>query len=86
MEYEMVELGGLVGLVVSGYLVKFSGFDETLTTQLPETIVRVRLFEHGVPVIGFLIGLILLKMYSIDESEAYAIRSTLEAQRVDSRG
>ena len=75
------KVGITLALAVSGFLLNTSGFDAGLEEQTTETLTKIRIFEHGIPVIGFIIGLVLLKAYPITEKNAYETRAQLEAMR-----
>lgn len=75
------KVGLSVALAVSGFMINLTHFDAGLGEQTAETILRLRLFDLGVPVIGFVIGFILLMKYPITEQDAYAVRRQLELKK-----
>ena len=80
------KVGISLALAVSGFLINLTGFDADLTEQTASAILRLRLFDLGVPVLGFLAGFLLLLKYPITENDAYGVRVKLEARRNDPLG
>jgi GPH family glycoside/pentoside/hexuronide:cation symporter len=78
----ITKVGTSVTFLVSGVALYFSGFDEKLGAGQPEgTMTILRLFFAGASVLAPLLALLCLKLYSIDEKRAYAIRAELETRR-----
>ncbi|MEN8255884.1 MAG: MFS transporter [Verrucomicrobiota bacterium] len=73
------KLGISLALVVSGFLLSSTGYDADLgTQQLASTITKMRLLDIGVPILGCLAGLLLIRLYPLDEQKAYEMRAELE--------
>ena len=71
----------LAGLL-TGVLLKASGFDVALETAQPEqTLFLLRIFDVGIPVITSMIALGVMVSYDITENRAHEIRGVLEARR-----
>ncbi|QHI70793.1 MFS transporter [Tichowtungia aerotolerans] len=75
------KVGLSMALGVSGFLINLTGYDAELPEQTADAILKLRLFDLGVPVIGFITGFILLMKYPITEKDAYDVRARLEADR-----
>lgn len=75
--------GLALALVVSGYVLSWSGFDVALGAhQLPEAIFNMRLYFTFIPVVTMAIALVLPYHYSITEKRAYELRAELADRRV----
>jgi len=54
---------------------------QELTKQSPESLLRMRIFEIGIPILLCVIALWLLKFYPLDDNRAYEVKQLLEARR-----
>jgi GPH family glycoside/pentoside/hexuronide:cation symporter len=70
-----------IATVVSGYVLRFTGFQEGLPTQTEATLFWIRFWEIGLPPCLCLISLILLVKYPLTEERAYQIKGLLAAKR-----
>lgn len=78
----ITKLGTSFTFLVSGIALYFSGFDESLGAAQPEgTMTTLRIFFVGASVLAPLLAMLSLKLYSIDENKAYAVRVELENRR-----
>lgn len=78
----ITKFGTSFTFLVSGIALYFSGFDEALGADQPEgTMTVLRLFFVGAAVLAPILAILCLKLYSIDEKQAYKIRDELEARR-----
>lgn len=78
----MVKLGMAVALAASGYLLKWTGFHESLGgNQTASTLFQLRAFEVGIPIVAYALAIWVMYTYDLDQSKAKAIRAQLEARR-----
>ncbi len=78
----VVKLGMALALGLSGFLLNATGFDVALEgAQSDRTLLLMRLFDVGVPIITSALAIWLVAGYPITEEKARAIRSQLEARR-----
>jgi GPH family glycoside/pentoside/hexuronide:cation symporter len=69
-----------IATVVSGYVLRWTGFVEGAATQSQGTLFWIRFWEIGLPPVLCLIGVALLAKYPLTEERAYQIKKLL-AQR-----
>lgn len=72
-----------IASVLSGYLLKWTGFNETMATQTESTLFWIRFWEIGLPSLLCLIAIFLLMKYPLTEERAYQIKSLLAARNAD---
>jgi glycoside/pentoside/hexuronide:cation symporter, GPH family len=78
----VVKLGMALALGLSGFLLNFTGFDVALEgNQSERTLLLMRLFDVGVPIVASAVAMWLVARYPITEEKAREIRSQLEARR-----
>lgn len=78
----MVKLGTAAALVLAGYLLNATGFDQALgPNQSPRTLSLMRLFETGIPVVSYILAIIAMITYRLSPERAREIRLELEARR-----
>ena len=78
----MVKVGMALAGVLTGVLLKVSGFDVALESNQPEqTLFLLRIFDVGIPIITSAIALLIMMSYSITEEKAHEIRGELERRR-----
>jgi GPH family glycoside/pentoside/hexuronide:cation symporter len=78
----MVKLGMALAVMVCGYLINFSGFRVELGDhQSPSTLVLLRVFEIGIPILAYLIAILAVATYDLDQDKAQEIRVLLEKRR-----
>ena len=78
----MVKFGMTLAGLLTGVLLKVSGFDVALETQQTErTLYLLRIFDVGIPIITSALALLIIARYSISEERASEIRHELEARR-----
>jgi GPH family glycoside/pentoside/hexuronide:cation symporter len=78
----ITKFGTSFTFLVSGIALYFSGFDEALGVNQPEgTMTILRLFFVGASVLAPILAILCLRLYSIDEKDAYLIREKLELRR-----
>lgn len=72
-----------IASILSGYLLKWTGFNETMATQTESTLFWIRFWEIGLPTLLCLIAIFLLMKYPLTEERAYQIKSLLAARNAD---
>ncbi len=78
----MVKLGLAIASLGSGFLLNLSGFHQELGLgQAPETLLWMRIFDIGIPIITSLAAIFIIRSFGISEDKAYDIRKQLEARR-----
>lgn len=78
----MVKVGMALAGLLTGVMLNISGFDVALTTAQPEkTLLLLRVFDVGVPLISSAIALWIISTYEISEAKAHEIRAMLEQRR-----
>jgi GPH family glycoside/pentoside/hexuronide:cation symporter len=78
----MVKVGMALAGLLTGVMLNVSGFDVALTTaQSEQTLLLLRIFDVGVPLITSAIALWIISTYEITESKAHEIREILEQRR-----
>jgi GPH family glycoside/pentoside/hexuronide:cation symporter len=78
----MVKVGMALAGLLTGVLLKVSGFDVALGAgQADQTLYLLRVFDVGIPIVTSLIALWLIATYSITEEKAHEIRAELERRR-----
>ncbi len=78
----MVKVGMALAGLLTGVLLKFSGFDQALGAgQADQTLFLLRIFDVGIPLITSAIALTIIARYSITEEKAHEIRAELENRR-----
>lgn len=77
----MVKIGMSLAGLLTGVLLKVSKFDLALGSgQEEKTLLLLRIFDVGIPVITSAIAIWIIAKYTITESRAYEIRAELEAR------
>jgi GPH family glycoside/pentoside/hexuronide:cation symporter len=78
----MVKLGMTLAGLLTGVLLKVSGFDVALEAgQAEKTLLLLRVFDVGIPIVTSAIALWIIFSYSITEEKAHEIRAELERRR-----
>jgi glycoside/pentoside/hexuronide:cation symporter, GPH family len=78
----MVKLGMALAFAVSGHLLNATGFNVALgVNQTTKTLLMLRVYDIGVPMITSLIALITISTFKITEEKALEVRKILEARR-----
>jgi len=79
----MVKFGFAIAGGLSGVILDAVGFDASAGAQTQETLMGLRAFYSGVPILGTLIALLVMRRYDIDEARANEIRAELEARKAE---
>ncbi len=78
----MVKVGMALAGLMSGVLLKYSGFNVDLETAQPEnTLFYLRVFDVVIPILTSAIAIAIMATYEISESQAHDIRASLEKRR-----
>jgi len=78
----MVKVGMALAGILTGVLLKVSGFDVALgAAQSQSTLFWIRIFDVGVPLVTSAIALFIMMSYEITETKAHEIRLELENRR-----
>lgn len=78
----MLKLGQAAASLLSGFLLNWTGFKESLHgNQTPQTLLYMRLFDIGIPIVASLIAIYFILTFEVTEDKAYEIRKQLEARR-----
>ena len=78
----MVKLGMAAALAGGGYLLNATGFDVALAgSQSARTIVLLRIFDAGIPMVASAIAIWAVATFPITEARAYEVRMELERRR-----
>ena len=78
----MVKVGMALAGLLTGILLKVSGFDVALgAAQAENTLFLIRVFDVGIPLLTSVIALWIISTYKLTEVKAYDIRTQLEARR-----
>jgi len=75
-----------IATVVSGYVLRFTGFREGMDTQSAATMFWIRFWEIGLPPALCLIGVVLLAKYPLSEERAYQIKKFLDERKAKALG
>lgn len=81
MFWWVIKLGMSAALMVSGYLLNFTGFDVDLPAQTEETLFWMRVYDVLIPTASSLVAIWLVYKYSITEEKALQTRQQLEQRR-----
>jgi len=82
----MVKLGLALASVASGFLINATGFHQELgLAQAPSTLLWMRIFDIGIPIITSIIAIFIIKTFEISEDSAYNIRGQIERRREERR-
>ena len=77
-----VKLGMALAFALSGHLLNFTGFNVALEgSQSAHTLLWMRVFDIGVPILTSLIAVAAVFTYNITEERAHQIRLELEKRR-----
>jgi GPH family glycoside/pentoside/hexuronide:cation symporter len=78
----VVKLGMAAALAGGGYLLNATGFDVALGgQQTARTILLMRLFDVGIPVVGSALAIWAIAAYPVTEAKAHEVRRELERRR-----
>ncbi|MBU1152338.1 MFS transporter, partial [Patescibacteria group bacterium] len=82
----MVKLGLAVTSLIAGFLLNASGFNVELgLNQSASALLKMRLFDIGIPIVTSLAAIFIIMTFSITETRAYDIRAQVERRREERR-
>lgn len=77
----MVKFGLAVAGLISGLILTFVGFDQTVAQQTPEALAGLKLAYILIPMIGTALAMFVMRDYDLSEQKAEEIRVALESKR-----
>ncbi|WGH76050.1 MFS transporter [Tenacibaculum tangerinum] len=77
----MVKFGFAIAGGLSGTIMSIVGFSSGAEIQPEGAVEGLRMFFSGLPILGTLVAMYVMKSYSIDETRANEIRKELEARK-----
>jgi len=77
----MVKFGFAIAGGLSGVILSVVGFNADVAQQTPDTIIGLRLFYSGFPILGTLVALYVMKDYKVTEEKANEVRAQLERRK-----
>lgn len=77
----MVKMGGALGLLATGAILEFVGFDQNAATQTAETMTLLRIADISLPILTSLAAIWVMWSYNLSEERAHEIRLALEERR-----
>ncbi|GAB4229370.1 MAG: hypothetical protein Tsb0034_00920 [Ekhidna sp.] len=77
----MVKFGFAIAGGLSGVILSIVGFDGNLAVQPEGAVDGIRIFFSGLPILGTLVALWVMKDYSVDEEKANEIRAELDKRK-----
>ena len=80
----MVKFGFAIAGLLSGLILSLIGFNADAETQSEGAIIGLRLFFSGLPILGTLIAILVMRGYDLTEERSHEISAELEKRRADS--
>ena len=80
-----MKMGMAVAYLIAGLLIELAGFDQKESVQTDRTLLLLRVFEIGIPILLCLGSLMLIRIYPLNEERAYEIKGLLDARREQSK-
>lgn len=77
----MVKLGQALAIILSGVILKLVGFDQNITNQAVETMVRLRIADIVVPATTAALAMLVMWNYSLSKKRAKEIKEKLVERR-----
>lgn len=77
----MVKFGFAIAGLLTGAIMSLVGFNPDLATQPEGAITGLRLFYSGVPILGTLIAMLVMRNYDITEEKSNQIRIAIEERK-----
>ena len=81
----LTKMGMSLSYIAAGLILSGTGFDAAKMIQDPETVLRMRLWFCGVPAVGTLVALILLRGYPLTKARLDEIQAALAARRAETK-
>ncbi|MFB9053961.1 MFS transporter [Formosa undariae] len=79
----MVKFGFAIAGLLSGLILSMIGFDADASSQSENAIFGLRFFFSGLPVLGTLIAILVMRKYDLTEGKANEIRTALELRKTE---
>lgn len=80
----MVKFGFAIAGLLSGIILSIIGFDADAASQTEDAITGLRIFFSGLPILGTLIAILIMRGYDMTEERALEISAELANRRKDS--
>ncbi len=77
----MVKFGVALAGALSGLILDLIGFNATISPQSEMTLIGLRAFYSGIPIVGTLIAIAVMWNYDLDEARAKEITDALEKRK-----
>jgi len=77
----ILKAGNSVGYIVSGAILKWSGFDRSFDVQSPQTILWIRSMLATIPVLGLGLAIVIILRLTLTRERCEEIRRALEQRR-----
>jgi GPH family glycoside/pentoside/hexuronide:cation symporter len=74
----MVKFGFAIAGLLTGVIMSVVGFDPNLTVQVDGAVTGLRLFFSGIPILGTLIAMWIMRNYDLTEEKAREIKNELD--------
>ncbi|CDF79581.1 sugar (GPH):cation symporter [Formosa agariphila KMM 3901] len=78
----MVKFGFAIAGLLSGLILSMIGFDADASSQSDNAIFGLRFFFSGLPILGTLIAILVMRKYNLTEEKTNEIRVALEQRKV----
>lgn len=78
----MVKVGFAIAGLLSGTLMTLVGFDPGVSVQSEGAILGMRIFFSGIPIMGTLIAIYVMRDYDVDEARTNEVRAALESRKL----
>jgi GPH family glycoside/pentoside/hexuronide:cation symporter len=82
----MVKFGFAIAGLLSGLILSIIGFDADAAVQTEGAIIGLRLFFSGLPMLGTLIAILVMRNYDLTEERALEISAELESRKKNPLG
>ncbi len=79
-----MKMGMAGAYFIAGVLIELTAFDEKSDIQTPRTLLLLRVFEIGIPIVLCVASFLLVRIYPLSEDRAYEVKRRLEARRTPS--
>ena len=77
----MVKFGFAIAGLLTGVIMSLVGFDPNLPVQADGAVTGLRLFFSGIPILGTLIAMWVMRSYDLTEEKARAIKKELDQRK-----
>jgi GPH family glycoside/pentoside/hexuronide:cation symporter len=78
----LIKLGTSAAFALSGYVLNASGYNVAIGAHQPaETLLKLRLYDIGLPVLATVLAILAISFYNLDEDKVLGIRRELEKRR-----